>query len=146
MSATGEIVAVRPKGCPSYNSTSPCPSPMATCAQWPAEQAVNVKVLPGCLPYNKVNCAARARHRPQLPQSPHLALPCLALPRCSKSRAKTRVCHIKFPCQLAATCAAQWHQLWQTCKNQLQFLVTSCRTRFATMHSCLTLIVTRNIV
>lgn len=58
----------------------PAPRPMATCAQWPAEQAVNVKVLPGCLPYNKVNCAARARHRPQLPTvaSSRPALPRLA--------------------------------------------------------------------
>lgn len=145
MSATGEIVAVRPKGCPSYNSTSPCPSPMATCAQWPAEQAVNVKVLPGCLPYNKVNCAARARHRPQLPTvaSSRPASPC----RAAASRGPRRVCAISsFRVNLLQLAPHSGTNLRQNCKNQLQFLVTSCRTRFATMHLCLTLIVTRNIV
>lgn len=47
----------------------------ATCAQWLAgagSQSMS-KCCPGCLPYNKVNCAARARHRPQ---SARLASPC----------------------------------------------------------------------
>lgn len=142
MSATGEIVAVRPKGCPSYNSTSPCLFPSTSPMQpvhsgQPSRQSMSKCCQAACLTTKLIALHAHATghscHSRLI--SPCRAVPCPALPRCSKSRAKTRVCHIKFPCQLAATCAAQWHQLWQTNKNQLQLFVTSCPTRLHALSS-----------